>query len=353
MIIFDAHVHAREAGTPEFNEVMPTYASYSGAVYMMNFVNPLTLSDIPQDVEFCHKYAAAIMAQAVKAGNPSHLALIMPVLNNQMTPQNLEKFIKHARAFDIPLAGFKLFTQGQSTNSGYAPDIKLAQKLIDVIEDAGLPLALHLECPDEPDPSKKEEAAFRRVLPKFIEKGGHQRDMKISVEHISTEHGLMEVLCRNLSCTITPHHIAFNQEQFGITDPSQAEKVLSGTEPYYFCKPIIQTSRNQYMLLHFWLDGGYACQLMLGSDSAPHTADKKQGRPPAAGIYMGDVRESYQYGKTQDVSDLIEKYSLNAAAFYGISQETLKPAAPCKNKNDLTNVVNIRRLAEAQFKKTK
>ncbi|MCL1785544.1 MAG: hypothetical protein FWG39_00110 [Alphaproteobacteria bacterium] len=352
-IVFDGHIHAREPGTPEFLKSMPTYGLYSGGVYMMNFPNPLELYDVNADVKFCHEYAASIHGAAAGVGNYEHIALIMPVLNNQMTAKSLESFITLAQKQNLPLAGFKLFTQGQSTNSGYAPDIKHAQTLIDVVQAANLPLALHMEDPDEADTSKKEESAFRRVLPQFIEKDGKQRNMKISVEHISTEYGLRECFNHGLWCTITPHHLAFSQEQLGIDLPATAEAMLTKLWPYYFCKPIIQTEKNRAALLKFWMDCKYS-RMMLGSDSAPHQVEKKRTASPAAGIFMGDIRRAYQYAAGQEVYHQIMEYSMHAANFYGLDFDALSSAKfiPEKDDGDAPVVMNVRRLAEQQFGKT-
>jgi len=333
-MIFDAHVHAREADSIEFNEVIGIYTALSGAVYMMNFPNPLDLSNVFEAVDFCKKYYADIMEVAGKV-NSRHRALLMPVLNETMRPDQLESFIKRA---DFPLAGFKLFPKGQSTNSGYAPSTELAQNLIDVVQAEGLPLALHLEDPDEPDASKKEASAIKNILPLLIDKDGKQRDMKISIEHISTTDAIQAVVERNLHCTITPHHLLWCQEDFGITDPSQAEGILSREYPYFFCKPLIQTKYNQFFLKQFWQSGYKG--IMLGSDSAPHREANKiveEGKTPFAGAFLGDANTSYNQTSLGRVSE----YSKNGAEFYlggGVYQLS---SAMQPDESNLVKVKNI------------
>lgn len=336
--VFNGHYHARidvdqfgHTESPvEFQESVPVYAYDSGGVYMMNFKNPLDISDPLNAAMFCGRYAHSISGIA-EDYNPNHRVLIMPVLNNTMTYEQLCDFIPACKHNNVPLAGFKLFTQGQSTNSGYAPSVEQAKHLIDAVQEFGLPLALHMEDPDESNPSAKEVSAMQRVLPEFIFKNGKRRDMNISVEHISTKYGLEMVRRNGLWCTITPHHLAFAQEDFGITIPSCAEKVLSEQYPYFFCKPLIQTEANVHALREVWIHR-YSDKIMLGTDSAPHIKSKKTNpdvKARAAGIFMGNTANSYLYAMEKeygfrDTLIAVEEYSRNAAKFYGVDLNDLK-----------------------------
>jgi len=374
-ILIDAHVHAREQWTDEFRETVPIYSANSASVYMMNFKKALDLSHLDNAVELCREYYRAIMDLAFTAENPLHRALLMPVLAESWEPEQLRSFIKMVKGSDIPLAGFKLFTQGQSTNSGYAPSIAKAQKLIDEVESAGLPLCLHMEDPDERNASKKEVSAIQKILPQFVERNGKPRDMKISVEHVSTWETLREVVDRGLWCTITPHHMGLCQEDFGIIFPDMAETMLRTREPYFYCKPILQTRKNQKALRKFWMGGGYD-KLMPGTDSAPWTIEDKESAAPHAGIFLGGAFRAYlevgcgvevdttmpkvagsarSLGESGNadidaIRPLIQNYSLNAARFYGINPATL-PAARVPDEKSLFFVQNGRTVLK--FGKTK
>jgi len=349
MKIIDAHVHAREAGTPEFNETVPIYSANSAAVYMMNFPKPLDLQSLDDAGKYMQNYYTAIKYAAGNAGNPDHYAMLMPVLAEDMTPAQLRMFIIMMNSVGgVPLAGFKLFPKGQSTNSGYAPSLEQAQALIDVLEETGMPLALHMEDPDEPDVSKKEHSAMEKILPQLVTRNGKSRNMKISVEHVSTPYALCEVLNYGLWCTITPHHLGLCQEDFGIDNPSDADHILSTTEPYFYCKPILQTQENQNYLRNFWVHGGYN-KLMLGTDSAPHLIEKKESGTPPAGIFMGGAVLAYKdfAGKDGMTNKRIKEYSENAARFYGIDMVTL-PDAKMPDESHLQHVMNVRHLAKAE-----
>jgi len=350
MKIIDAHVHAREAGTPEFNETVPIYSANSAAVYMMNFPKPLDLQNLSDAVWFMRNYHTAIMDAAGKAGNPNHYAMLMPVLAENMEPVQLRQFIKMMKGIGgVPLAGFKLFPKGQSTNSGYAPSLEKACTLIDVLEEMKVPLALHMEDPDEPNVSKKEQSAMENILPKLINRGRWPSDINISIEHISKTYGLIMALENNLWCTITPHHLGLCQEDFNIDDPRNAENILSTTEPYFYCKPIIQARGSQRFLHNFWLQGEYD-RLMPGTDSAPHSILKKDSESPPAGIFMGGTVWAYErLLRDQNVSALLERYSRNAAQFYGIEMAGL-PDAEVPNETWLHNVRNMRHAAKQKIK---
>jgi len=317
----DAHVHPRELPTVEFGESLPIYARNYFAVYMLNFEKPLDISDPLAACIFLQEYVDEIGEVARLCGNPKHIPLLMPVLNDQMTPTALDRFIAGAEDIRFPLAGFKLFPRGQSTNSGYAPPLDLAVKLIDVVEAHGLPLALHLEDPNEPNASKKEESAIRNILPKIVykdgKKNGKRRHLPIIGEHLTDEYSVREAMRLDLWMTITPHHLVISQEALGITDPSQAEYILQTKYPYFYCKPIVQTRKNQEWLRDFWLSGKYG-KLMIGTDSAPHTIDKKEANPPKAGIMFGDAELAYDL-VGPSASYLVERYSLNACKCYGLN----------------------------------
>lgn len=314
---------------------------------MMNFAQPLDLDVPARAVEFMRGYHAKIMAVATANGNENHVALLMPVLAEGMEPAQLRGFIESMRAENAPLAGFKLFPKGQSTNSGYAPSTEKAAALIDVLEETGVPLALHMEDPDEPDASKKEQSAIEKILPLLIERDGRPRDMKISVEHISTARALREVVTRGIWCTITPHHLGLCQEDFGIESPDIAEQFLRGAKPYFYCKPIIQMRENQEELRNFWLHGGYG-KLMPGTDSAPHIVEKKEANPPAAGIFMGCAELAYREAgcADADISSQLQQYSKNAAEFYGIDVAALSDAKT-PNEDNLHLVKNVRAMTAA------
>ncbi|MCL2017245.1 MAG: hypothetical protein FWG80_00515 [Alphaproteobacteria bacterium] len=351
MILFDAHVHAREAFTKEFNESVPVYSQYSGAVYMMNFPKPLDLKCPYKAGELIYEYYDAIMKIARKSGNPNHRPFLMPVLAEDMEPEQLSQFIKLMRDADGGfLAGFKLFPKGQSTNSGYAPSTEKAQKQIDVLEDMDVPLALHMEDPDEPNVSKKEQSAIDKILPQLIDKDGKQRNMKISIEHVSTQHAIDEVVRRDLWCTLSSHHLGICQEMFGIHDPAKAEEILRAQYPYFYCKPIIQTRANQWYLHHFWIFSGYK-NLMLGTDSAPHLMEKKMSDSPPAGMFLGNAAHAYRdlVLDCDLTMELLEEYSLNAAQFYGVDTATLSKVK-IPGGDHLKNVMNIRHVASKMIR---
>ena len=346
MIIFDAHLHARRPIDPEFTESVKTYAALSGAVYMMNFPEPLDLSDTKKAIKFCIDYVDAIKNTAREV-NPGHSPFIMPVLNKTMEPKQLDKFI--SAAHNLPLAGFKLFCPGQSTNAGYAPPIDEAPALIDVIAAHKKPIVFHLEDPEELNASKKEAAAVKRILPIYIDRNGRQIDTNISIEHFTTIEAIEEIDRRGIYGTITAHHPALAQEDIGIADPAKAETILSASFPYFFCKPIMQTRKNVEAIRQAWLSGHP--RIMLGTDNAPHIRSKKEAATPAAGIFMGDARNAYRtaFGFTSEVDKLILKYSQTAVDFYKINPKNLcDPALPMEHH--LKELVNVRPLIQERFK---
>ena len=335
MKLIDAHLHAREAGTAEFNEVMPIYSALSAGVYMMNFAKPLDISG-SASVDFIFEYRWEITQAVKNAGNPKHRALLMPVMADIWTPRDLRFFIDECRASKLPIAGFKLFAPGQSTNAGYAPTTEKAAQLIDVLEEKNMPLALHMEDPEEMDFSEKESSAVENILPKLVLRNGTRRKMPISMEHISTAAGRRAVRALNLNFTITPHHLGLDQEKLGIKNPKDAEAELK-KNPHLFCKPVINRLADHEALALEFSKMGDNC--MLGSDSAPHDSAKKLGDSPAAGIFMGGTMMAY-LAAGADV-ETIGKYSANAADFYRLEMSDL-PDAVAPDESALRKVFNAR-----------
>ncbi|MDR0449311.1 MAG: hypothetical protein LBG89_02520 [Rickettsiales bacterium] len=345
MIIFNAHDHFRKPDSEEFKEAAPIFTKDSGGVAMMNFPEPLDITTPFKAVDFCFSYVDEIMAVAKAGGQMDYNLRLMPVLHNKMTRDDLENFIAAARAANLPLGGFKIFTPGTSTNSGTAPLVEQAPELIDAIENMGEILAIHME---DPNPavlvSDKEESAMENVLKKYLMKDGKQRKMKISLEHLSTKRAVETAEEYGLKYTLTPHHLAFCLEDFGITDAAAVEKSLT-QNPYFWCKPVIQFRKNMEFLREHWLNG--SDNIMLGTDAAPHTKAKKEATPPMAGIFMGETKASYEFAFPNNyIYNLLERYSKNAADFYGVDFDALPHAMPAAAvEKNLAQVMNVRALA--------
>lgn len=370
MIYIDAHLHGRIPDSPEFNQVVPTYTCYSAAVYMMNFQAPLNIFDAGRAVDELWKYRDAIMAVANQCGNNHHVPYFMPVMAESWTSKKLKKFIARVRREDFPMAGLKMFCPGQSTNAGNL-SIDDAIPLIDVAAKEGVPVAFHMEDPNEPDPFKKEESAIDNILPKLITRDDYIMDGKFSLEHISTAKGLNYARGWDLNYTITPHHLAFSLERLGIKGTGKdAERELRTNYPFFYCKPLIQTEKNRAALTAAFLE--MDLHHMPGSDSAPHIASKKtqtdiDKRP--AGIYMGDSREAYEFATEQKyntnlrglhlhgwngardvgMEEYLSALSMNAALFYNIDVKKLSNAKPLR-RDEQNMVINILRTAlQAQY----
>ena len=356
----DAHVHARKPGTPQFLQSVPIYTAYSAAVYMMNHPAPLDLSDANRAVDEVLAELAAINEVAKKYGNDGHVALMMPVMADIWTAQKLADFIRAAKTRECPIAGFKLFSPGQSTNSGYSPGIENAIPLIDAAAELNMPVAFHFEHPEVKDVRLKEAEAAQHILPKLLGKW-KGKNKKFSFEHVSSAVGLKAAREFDMRYTITPQHLAFCLEYLKLPTDADAEMFLRENYPYHFCKPVINTMANMEELRAAW---GTAVsrgdkRMMLGSDSAPHLSGAKDDadvmkRP--AGVFMGDSRAAYEYAMgtraADKLDDIFSACTKNAMEFYDIPADKLRPAnAPAepdlsewKESERVMNVLKTRNL---------
>ncbi|MCL2439162.1 MAG: hypothetical protein FWD15_01475 [Alphaproteobacteria bacterium] len=349
-ICVDAHLHARQPGTNGiFEAVVPTYVRNSAGLYMMNFPTPLDLGDTRAALAECWRYWDEIKKIAAVV-NPNHKAILMPVMADKWTPKQLDDFIKSAKGAGLPLAGFKLFPRGQSTNSDDAPTFENAVKLMDVVEDNGLVVAIHGESLVEPNASHKEEKFVEHILPHLLvrEDGTPRNPKKISFEHITTILALRFAKEAGIYYSITPHHTVFFQEMFGIANTFEAEKILREKYPHFFCKPIVQTALNALAMRKEWICGN-SSRLIIGTDNAPHLEANKIAPDASkrfAGMYWGDTVEGYTTALYPDlgperVLENIRKYSKNACNLYShvLDYDKLSPRVPAPMSEEKSDIV--------------
>ncbi|KAL8913867.1 MAG: hypothetical protein Q9172_007203 [Xanthocarpia lactea] len=157
---------------------------------------------------------------------------------------------------------------GVTTNSEDGVlDIEQYYPVFEAMQAHDLVLNLHGETPEIE--VLQAEAAF---VPTLHRLHAAFPKLRIVLEHVSTAQGVEAVRkCgATVAATITAHHLFMTTEN--------AEQ-----DVYNFCKPIAKTLEDRIALLRAAVDG--SGKFFLGSDSAPHPVQLKEGTNAAAGCF--------------------------------------------------------------------
>ena len=209
----------------------------------------------------------------------------------------------------------KLYPKGATTNSNNGvTDIKNIFPQLKKMEEIGLILCIHGEVIDKTTDIFEREALFiKHQLPLIY---NNFPSLKIILEHITTKEGVNVVLSRNnMAATITPQHLMFNRNQL----------LDGGVRPHYYCLPILKTESDRLALVEAAISGNP--KFFAGTDSAPHTKEKKESDCGCAGCFSGvNAIEFYTsiFDKENKLENLERFMSVNGSKFYGFNPNTKK-----------------------------
>ena len=296
----DWHVHFREG---DMLKVVTKYSSRVNrrCIAMPNTSNPITSSN------------QGIMYKKLIETN-SHSknfeALIPCYLTDKL---NVDDFT-YALQNNIFIGG-KLYPNNATTNSQHGvQDIKKIYNLFEILEKENSILLIHGEI------NRNDIDIFDREK-YFIDEELYQirntfKDLKIVLEHVSSEYGVDFVNSNNnIAGTITPHHMlltkkdVFKDQQINI---------------HHYCMPVVKNEADLLSLRKA------ACfnnsKFFLGTDSAPHhIKDKLQHESLKAGIFSAPCSlELYaSIFHEENALDNLEKFSsINGPNFYGLDINT-------------------------------
>ena len=256
----DWHVHFRDGEI--LKAVVPeTSKHFERAIVMPNLIPPiLTGLDALQ-------YKVRI--QKAIPQSDSFTPLMTLYLTDKTDQNNLKTSYKEGLVF-----GAKLYPAGATTNSesGVA-NIKNIMPLLETMSQIGMPLLIHGESTNKSIDIFDREKIFIDTVLDFI--CTELPDLKITLEHITTEDAVLYVKenNKNLSATITPHHLALNRNAI----------FLGGIKPHYYCLPILKREHHREALVNAATSGHD--NFFLGTDTAPHLTSDKEGACGCAGVF--------------------------------------------------------------------
>lgn len=305
----DFHVHLRD------NEILESVVKFTAfqfgrALVMPNLVPPIVT------VKDAMLYRTRILA----ALPPT--CQFQPLMTLYLTDNTSVADIRDAA--DCPhVVACKLYPAGATTNSAFGvTSLHNIQSVLLEMERVGLVLCVHGEVTDPNiDIFEREERFVADVLPTLLRNFPR---LRIVLEHATTAAAVTAVENATqsgafLAATLTPHHLLHSRNA-----------LFAGARihPDMFCLPILKREDDRQELLRA-ATGNYSHRFFAGTDSAPHTRDKKLCSDGCAGIFNAPAAV-HLYAQAFDEADALDKLpaflSENGAKYYGIGVNRQKSA---------------------------
>ena len=295
----DWHLHVRDGDI--LADVVPaTAACFGRAIIMPNLVPPVTTA----------ADAIAYRERILAAANGAAFEPLMTLyLTESMTPET----IREAKAAGVVAA--KLYPAGATTNSDSGvKDIRNIYPVLEAMADCGMLLLVHGEVTDaDIDIFDREKVFLERVLAPTLEAFPN---LRVVLEHITTADSAEFVRQHsgdNLGATLTPQHLMYNRNHM----------LVGGIRPHLYCLPILKRNRHQQALRDAVASGDK--RFFLGTDSAPHSKDRKEAACGCAGCYSayGAIGLYADIFEELGILDKLEAFaSFNGPDFYGLPRNT-------------------------------
>ncbi|WP_298399749.1 dihydroorotase [Sphingobium sp.] len=292
----DWHVHLRDG------EMLAMVANYTARQFARAIVMP-NLSPPVVTVAAAQAYRDRIIA-ALPAG-ADFTPLMVCYLTDGADPMEI------ARGYaQSVFAACKLYPAHATTNSSHGvTDIRKLTGLLETMQSIGMPLLIHGEVTDRDVDIFDREAVFiDRILTPLVR---DFPELKIVLEHITTAEAVDFVNASGpkIGATITPQHIIINRN--AIFD--------GGIRPHAYCLPVAKREQHRLAVRKAAVSG--SPKFFLGTDSAPHSIDRKESACGCAGLFNAPYAlESYaQVFEEEGVLDRLEGFaSEHGPNFYGL-----------------------------------
>lgn len=255
----DWHIHLRDGAALQ-RTVGDAARQFSRAIVMPNLVPPV------MNTEQALSYKARILAARPEGSQFDPLMVLY--LTDNTDPNEI------AIAKAAGVTACKLYPAGATTNSASGvTDLKKIYPVLEAMQKVGMPFLLHGEVTDASiDIFDREKVFIDRTLKPLT---AEFPTLKMVLEHITTAEAAAFVAeaGANVAATITAHHLLYNSNHM----------LAGGIRPHYYCLPILKRNTHQQALIQAATSGNP--KFFLGTDSAPHTKDKKEAACGCAGSY--------------------------------------------------------------------
>ena len=255
----DWHLHLRDGDA--LKAVLPhTVRQFARAIVMPNLKPPV------RTVDDARAYRDRIIA-AIPEGTKFE-----PLMTLYLTDNTTPEEIIAAKAAQFVKA-VKYYPAGATTNSEFGvTDISRCDRVFAAMQKGGMPLLLHGEVTDQGvDVFDREKVFIEQYL---IPLRARFPELRIVLEHITTADSVQFVLdTPNIAATITPQHLLFNRNEI----------FKGGIRPHFYCLPILKREQHRQALITAATSGNP--KFFLGTDSAPHSRDRKENSCGCAGCF--------------------------------------------------------------------
>lgn len=291
----DWHIHLRD-GAALTRTVADASQQFARAIVMPNLVPPV------MNTEQALAYKQRILA--ARPANSQFEPLMVLYLTDKTDPAEIAK----AKAAGI--VACKLYPAGATTNSDSGvTHLENIYPVLEAMQKEGMHFLLHGEVTDSSiDIFDREKTFIDRSLRTLVQKFPA---LKMVLEHITTQEAAEFVAeaPTNIAATITAHHLLYNRNHM----------LAGGIRPHYYCLPILKRNTHQQALIKAATSGNP--KFFLGTDSAPHTKDKKEAACGCAGSYTAYAAlELYAEAfESANALDKLEGFASHFGAdFYGL-----------------------------------
>lgn len=292
----DWHLHLRDGGM--LKAVLPESARhFARALIMPNLVPPVATGA-----------QAAAYRDRIAAATPAGSGF-KPLMTLYMTEATDPDDVAEAFASGL-IAAVKLYPAGATTNSDSGVrDMDRIRPVLERMAEIGLPLCVHGEVTDpQVDIFDREAVFLERVLDPLCRA---TPGLRVVLEHVTTKDGVDYVRSRDsgVGATITAHHLVINRNHL----------LAGGIRPHYYCLPVAKRETHRLALREAAASGDP--RFFLGTDSAPHTDERKQSPCGCAGCFTATNALSVVAAALEQdgALDRLEGFaSLHGPAFYGL-----------------------------------
>jgi dihydroorotase len=298
----DWHLHVRDADALT-TVVAHTARQFARAIIMPNLQPPVTTT----------KQALAYR-ERILASVPDSVQFT-PLMTLYLTDQTTADDIAEATASNAVHA-VKLYPAGATTHSAAGvTDISNTYAALESMQQLGLPLLVHAEVTDpDIDVFDREQVFIERHLQPLTQRFPQ---LKVVLEHVTTREGVQFVSSApdTVAATITAHHLLLNRNAM----------FKGGLQPHTYCLPVLKRELHREALLAAATSGN--SKFFLGTDSAPHSKERKESACGCAGIYTAHAALELYAQAFEDAGALhkLEGFASHFGAdFYGLPRNTDK-----------------------------
>mmetsp|Transcript_7325 Transcript_7325/g.25173 ORF Transcript_7325/g.25173 Transcript_7325/m.25173 type:complete len:274 (-) Transcript_7325:1921-2742(-) len=223
-------------------------------------------------------------------------------------------------AADGTVTAVKWYPAGATTNSGAGVKETELEKVLPTLkamEEVGMPLLCHGESTDPTvDVFDREATWVRNVLAPLVDL---LPNLKIVMEHITTKEGVefVQNARKGVCGTLTVQHLLLNRNALFSYGGA------GGLRPHHYCLPVLKREEHRKALVAAATSG--SSKFFAGTDSAPHTVDKKECSCGCAGCFTAPAAlELYAQlfeaeGKLENLEGFV---SHHGADFYGLPRNS-------------------------------